>query len=249
LTPVLEARPCHVALDVFAGPLDLLLHLVKEQQLDIATVPLASVAEQYAAYVTEMEALDVEMAAEYLVIAATLVFLKSKSLLPPVPSAFVPEGEETPEEVEERLRARLIAYSKYKAVADVLRERADEAAAFFYRDAGDPASPLQQRFSLEPGRLNTALLAVLRQAKPQRRTIVRERISLVAQMDQVMRALRERGVVEFFEFCRGFERSRIIVSFLAVLELIRQSRIAFEQSHPDGALWLRPCAHGPLYAA
>ena len=71
-----------VSLDVFDGPLDLLLHLVRERQLDIATVPLAIVAQQYFDYIALMESLDVEIAAEYLVIAATLVFLKSKSLLP-----------------------------------------------------------------------------------------------------------------------------------------------------------------------
>ena len=104
----------YVRLDAFDGPLDLLLGLIKEQQLDIATVPLASVAEQYLAYVRAMQARDVEIAAEYLVIAATLLFLKSKALLPPIPQEFVDEESETPEEVEERLRRRLIAYSKYR---------------------------------------------------------------------------------------------------------------------------------------
>ncbi|MBV8600280.1 MAG: segregation/condensation protein A, partial [Candidatus Eremiobacteraeota bacterium] len=102
-------RACHVVLqNVFDGPLDLLLSLVKEQQLDIATVPLATVADQYFAYISAMEELDVEVAAEYLVIAATLVFLKSRSLLPPIPPEFMAEGEESPEVVEERLRQRLI---------------------------------------------------------------------------------------------------------------------------------------------
>ncbi|MBV9103778.1 MAG: segregation/condensation protein A [Candidatus Eremiobacteraeota bacterium] len=247
--PALETRPCQVSLDGFDGPLDLLLHLVKEQQLDIATVPLASVAEQYFAYIAHMEALDVEIAAEYLVIAATLVFLKSKSLLPALPSSFLGDAEETPEQVEERLRERLIAYSKYKDVADRLRERAAEASAYHYRDAVEAAEGLQQRFRLDPERLVAAFAAALRQAKPERRTIVRERVSLAHQMDHVMRELRERGVVEFFEFCRGFDRSQLIVTFLAVLELIRQCRIAFEQPHPGAALWLRPQVHGPLHAA
>ena len=109
-----DSDALHVRLDVFDGPLDLLLSLIKEQQLDIATVPLASVAEQYLAYVRMMEDLDMEVAAEYLVIAATLVFLKSKALLPPIPQEFLDESEETAEEVEERLRRRLIAYSRYR---------------------------------------------------------------------------------------------------------------------------------------
>ena len=248
MTSLSETRPCRVSLDVFDGPLDLLLHLVKEQQLDIATVPLAAVAQQYFDYVALMESLDIELAAEYLVIAATLVFLKSKSLLPAVPVAFLTEGEETPEEVEARLRARLIAYSKYKVVADELRARAAESAAYMYRDAGDPGTEVVQHYRLDPSRLAPAFLAALREARPARRTIARERISLLAQMDALFAAIRERGVIEFFEFCRGFDRARIIVTFLAVLELIRQSRILFEQPRPAGALWLRP-AVAPSHAA
>src|SRR5271157_281456 len=115
-------RACVVSLqNVFDGPLDLLLHLVKEQELDIATVSLATVADQYFAYISGMEQLDIELAAEYLVMAATLVFLKSRSLLPPIPPEFMAEGEETPEMVEERLRQRLITYSKYRDAGEQLR--------------------------------------------------------------------------------------------------------------------------------
>ncbi len=101
----------------------MLLSLIRDQQLDIATVPLASVAEQYLAYVRVMEDLDMEVAAEYLVIAATLVFLKSKALLPPIPQEFIDESEESAEQVEERLRRRLIAYSRYRELGVQLRAR------------------------------------------------------------------------------------------------------------------------------
>lgn len=248
MTPLLETRPCRVSLDVFDGPLDLLLHLVKERQLDIATVPLATVAQQYFEYIALMEALDVELAAEYLVIAATLVFLKSKALLPPVPSAFLTDGEETPEQVEAQLRERLIAYSKYKAVAEDLRARAAEASAYMHRDAGDPGTGAVQRYRLNPGRLASAFLAALREAKPERRTIVRERISLVAQMSFVLRAVREAGPLAFGELCRGFERDLVIVTFLAVLELVRQSRLAFEQQSPRDPLRLLPFAPVAVHA-
>lgn len=241
-----ESRPLRVSLDVFDGPLDLLLHLVKERQLDIQTVSLATVAQQYFDYIALMEALDVELAAEYLVIAATLVFLKSRALLPAVPSAFMSGDEDTPEQVEEKLRQRLIAYSRYKAVAESLRANAAEAAAYMYRDAGDPGTDVAQRYRIDVSKLAVAFLAAMREGKPERREIVRERISLVQQMAFVARLVRELGEVAFEDLCRGFTRSRIIVTFLAVLELVRQGRLGFDQSGPAAPLRILPFA--PLEA-
>jgi segregation and condensation protein A len=221
----------NVRLDVFDGPLDLLLSLIKEQQLDVATVPLALVAEQYLDYVHAMEALDVEIAGEYLVIAATLVFLKSKALLPPIPQEFVDETAETPEEAEERLRRRLIAYSKYRELGEQLRERQGEAGSFFYRESGDPAGEVVQRYDIDPQKLKRAFVAMLSQARPEPRSIARERISLLASMDYVSRRIKERGEVLFSELCHelGLTRDVVIVTFLAILELIRRHRIAFDQ--------------------
>ena len=228
-TPTVDGEHAYrVSLPVFEGPLDLLLHLVKEQQLDIATVPLASLAEQYLEYVHRMEQLDVEIAADYLVIAATLVFLKSKSLLPPVPAEFLDE-EETPEQVEERLRARLIVYSKFRDVGEQLRTRQLENAAFYYRDGADPASDLTQRYRIDSQRLGRALIFALRNARPERRTIARERLSLIAQMDFIMQRIRQSGEVLFSELCHDLGRESIIVTFLAILELIRRRRVDFEQ--------------------
>jgi len=229
-----------VSLEGFDGPLDLLLHLVRERELDITVVPLAAVAQQYFEYVALMDALDMEIAAEYLVIAATLVFLKSKSLLPPVPSEFLSEGEESAEEVEERLRARLIAYSKYKGVSEELRGRAQEAASFFYRDAGDPGTDIVQRYRIEPGKLGSALLAALRATKPEKRSIDRERVSIVAQMEYVLRAIRTNGSALFLDLCRDLSRPGIIATFLAILELIRQRRLTYEQASPHEQLRLLP---------
>ncbi|HVA26962.1 MAG TPA: segregation/condensation protein A [Candidatus Baltobacteraceae bacterium] len=239
-----------VQLDVFDGPLDLLLSLIKEQQLDISTVPLAAVAEQYLDYVRMMEALDVEVAAEYLVIAATLVFLKSKALLPPIPQEFLDESEETPEQVEERLRRRLIAYSKYRELGQQLRARQDEASGFYYRDLGDPTSELMQRYRIPPDKLTRAFLAMLAQARPEKREIVRERVSLIAQMDYIGRKVKEQGEVFFSALCQelGMTREVIIVTFLAILELVRRHRVAFEQADIDDDIRLFPVSHTPAPA-
>ena len=238
-----EATALRVRLDVFDGPLDLLLHLVKEQQLDIATVPLATVAEQYLTYVSMMEDLDVEIAAEYLVIAATLVFLKSRALLPPVPQEFMEEGE-SPEEVEERLRRRLIAYSKYREIGEDLRRLQYEASGYFTREAGDPSSDLVQRYRVDVERLGRAFIAMLREARPQKRAIAREQLSVIAQMDYIVRALKERGEVLFSTLCRelGFTREIVIVTFLAILELVRRHRVTYQQPAAFDDIRLRPVA-------
>jgi segregation and condensation protein A len=240
-----ETEALHVRLDVFDGPLDLLLSLIKEQQLDIATVPLASVAAQYLAYVRVMESLDMEVAAEYLVIAATLVFLKSKALLPPIPQEFLDETEETPEQVEERLRRRLIAYSRYRELGLELKARQDDASGYYYRDSGDPTSELVQHYRVDPEKLKRAFIAMLQQARPEKREIVRERVSLIAQMDYISRKIKEEGTVSFFALCRelGMTREMIIVTFLAILELVRRHRIEFEQPDHDDDIRLLPISH------
>jgi segregation and condensation protein A len=229
--PVRDGNACNVSLDVFDGPLDLLLNLVKEQQLDIATVPLARVADQYFAYIAAMDTLDVEVAADYLVVASTLVFLKSKALLPPIPVEFEAGGEETAEAVEARLRERLIAYSRYRDAGRDLYERALEAAAYYARgEGGDPTVDLVQRYKIDVAKLARALEAALRSAKPEVRTIVRERVSLIEQMDAVAKAVRREGRASFFALVDGGDRFTIIVTFLAVLELVRRGRLFVRQS-------------------
>jgi len=235
-----DERTFCVSLGVFDGPLDLLLNLVRDRQLDIATVPLAMLARQYLDYIALFEALDIEIAAEYLSIAATLVFLKSKSLLPPIPAEFIGEGEESAQEVEERLRRRLITYSKYCGAAEELRVRREDAVAFYYRDAGDPGTEIVQRYRLSSERLVAALSAVLRAAKPETRTITRQRVSVSGRMESVARRVRAQGTVNFADLCRGLDREGVIVTFLAILELIRQLRITYKQDGPHDVLRLLP---------
>jgi segregation and condensation protein A len=235
-----DERAFRVSVGVFDGPLDLLLSLVRERQLDIATVPLALVAQQYLEYIALMEAFDIEVAAEYLRIAATLLFLKSKSLLPPIPVEFVPVGEETAEEVEERLRRCLVTYSAYRRAAEELRARQEEACAYSLRDAGDSGFPIVQRYRLSPDRLAAALLAVLRAAQPIHSTIERPRVSLAAQMEFVARRVRMGGSIAFTELCRDLDRAGVIVTFLAILELLRQCRITYRQNGPHDVFVVLP---------
>jgi segregation and condensation protein A len=158
------------------------------------------------------------------------VFLKSKALLPPIPIEFAGDLEESAEAVEARLRERPIAYSKYRDAGQELKARAAEAAAFYLRaDGGDPTAGFVQRYRIDAAKLAGALAAALRAAKPEKRTIVRERVSLNEQMDLVTRAVRRTGRVSFFGLCAGLDRVAVIVTFLAVLELVRRERIRVAQ--------------------
>lgn len=231
---------CRVTLDVFDGPLDLLLTLVKEHQLDIASVPLALVAEQYLAYIGMMEDIDVEVAADYLVIAATLVFIKSKSLLPPIPEEFLEDGEDTPEQAEARLRARLVAYSQYKNAGDDLRGRLDESQAYLFRGGGDATSELVQHYRIDSEKLARALAHVLTQVREDKRTVARERVSVLMQMEAIMRRIRSDGLVRFSELCYNADRESIIATFLAILELIRRRRVSYEQPEAFDDIILTP---------
>jgi segregation and condensation protein A len=181
--------------------------------------------------VRALQARDVEIAAEYLVIAATLLFLKSKALLPPIPQELVDDEDETPEEVEERLRRRLIAYSKYRELGEELRGHQNEASSFFYREPGDPAGEILQRYDIDPEKLKRAFVTMLAQARPEKRSIVRERVSLLATMDYIMRRIKESEEAYFSQICKelGMTRDVIVVTFLAILELVRRRRLAFEQ--------------------
>ena len=227
----IDQASCRVQLDVFDGPLDLLLSLIKEQQLDIATVPLATVAEQYLAYVRAMKELDVEVAAEYLVIAATLVFLKSRALLPPIPHEFAGDEAETPEQVEERLRRRLIAYSKYRELGERLRASRSRQRAISTANPAIRAARSSSDTTSIPRNSSTRSSRCSSQARPEKRSIARERVSLIASMDYIVRRIKESGEVTFSELCHelGMTREVVIVTFLAMLELIRRHRVAFEQ--------------------
>jgi segregation and condensation protein A len=194
--------------------------------------------------VRKLEARDVEIAAEYLVIAATLLYLKSRALLPPIPAELIGDEEETPEEVEERLRRRLIAYSKYRELGEELRQYQSDAGAFFYREPGDPAGDVVQRYDIDPEKLKRAFIKMLSQARPEKRSIARERVSLIASMDYISRRIKERGEAYFSELCAelGMTREVIIVTFLAILELIRRHRLAFEQPEAFDDIRLFPPA-------
>ena len=213
-----------VKLDVFDGPLDLLLHLVLQQDVDITKVSLASVCEQYVAHLALMESLDIDVASEYLVIAATLLFIKSKKLLPPPPPPFVDELADEAAIAEEALRQRLIAYAHFKKAGADFRTRLEENAAFYARPSV-PEEGLVQHFQLEPVSLVAAFGRALANAQARPAVVKRETFSMVVKMNYVLRQLRERATTAFSELIEGCRRLEVVVTFLAILELVMARKI------------------------
>ena len=175
-----------------------------------------------------MEALDVEIASEYLVIAATLLFIKSKRLLPPPPAPFASDLDDEAAIAEEALRERLIAYQHFKNASRDLRARLEENSGFFARPA-TPNDGLVQRFRLDAQTLIAAFERALENAEARPAVVKRETFSMVVKMNYVLKQVRTRANLAFSELVAGCKNLEIVVTFLAVLELIRARKIVFEQ--------------------
>ncbi len=217
-----------VQLDVFDGPLDLLLQLVLQQDLDITQVSLASVCSQYLTYLSMMQTLDIDVASGYLVIAATLTFIKSKKLLPPPPSSLEDEAGDEAAAAEDSLRRQLLAYQHFKTAGNHLRERFEENSAYYARQPTNEG-PLAQRFALDAARLAAAFAHVLQNPHPTPLVIKRDTYSVLTKMRWLLSLMRERGSLRLFELAASSNAGEIVVTFLALLELIRAQKIGFKQ--------------------
>jgi segregation and condensation protein A len=225
-----------IKLPVFEGPFDLLLHLIKVNEMDIHDIPIAEITRQYLDYIHVMKELDLEVAGEFLVMAATLIHLKARTLLP-AHQRDEEEGQED-EELGEILSARelmerLIEYRKFKEVAAVLREREQQHALVVYRNApiaivAEPSAELSAEVSL----LYRALARVLRYLEANRSfpSLV-EQFTVEQKMEYVEELLATQGEVDLMGvFLRCLNKLEIITTFLAVLELVRLKRARILQN-------------------
>jgi len=216
-------------LDVFSGPLDLLLYLIKRDEVDILQVPISQITDQYLQALRAMHLFNVNVAAEFTVMAATLMEMKSRSLLPE--SRLDENVEDDP---EGDLVQRLLQYKSFKDAASLLAERARARALTFTRGSVE-VLPLE--LSLEPEirleelsiwDLTSAYARLLQQTHiPEPAHIVYDEVPVAAYMQEILRRLQESdGRVDFLSFFReDRSRPRIVGMFLALLELTRQRRI------------------------
>ncbi len=228
-----------VQLPVFAGPLDLLLQLIEREELDITKVALAQVTDQFLAHLKVLEHQEIADLAEFLVIAARLILIKSEALLPrPVERA---AGEEDP---GDELARQLLAYKKYKQIAGMLKEREDANLRTYLRLAPPPKVEKKLDFSkLTPDDLLEAVrrALALMPDKPALGTVVAPpKVTIRDQIRLIVQSLRgQSGRVSFQKLLEGAtSRLEVVVTFLAVLELIKRRKIEAQQAQMFGEIEL-----------
>lgn len=240
----------NVKINVFEGPFDLLLHLVRVNEMDIYDIPIAQITDQYLTYIKEMEKLDLRIAGEFLVMAATLINLKSRTLMPPLSD----NQEEQEEEVEDEydninsaqdLMRQLIEYRQFKELAATLAVREDEQLRVFYRnsvlpvlsDNGEPQE-IKEDISL----LFSAFARVLEytEGRPSHH-VVEEEFSVEEKIAVLQRQLAAKDLVSVSEaFKRCINKNEIITVFLAILEVCRLRIARVRQGGNFGDIYLVP---------
>jgi segregation and condensation protein A len=224
-----------VKLDTFEGPLDLLLHLIRKSEVNIYDIPIALITEQYLSFIALMQELDLDVAGEFLVMASTLIHIKSRMLLPR-PETAAPDGS-VDEDPREALVQRLLEHQRYKAAAELLHERETLRSAQFVRPdtrvaeaAGEPYEP---ELEVDLFSLLAAFRGVLERASRRPPMVIPpEQVSIDERIRQLLARLSEAEACGFEDLFSDGDGSRafLIVTFLALLEMIRLRQVrVFQQ--------------------
>ena len=224
-------------LEIFEGPLDLLLHLIKKNEVNITDIPIATITEQYLATLELMQTLNLDMAGEFLVMAATLIHIKSRTLLPE--SDIETDEEEEGGDPREELMKRLLEYQRFKEAAGELGQRDVLTRDVFVRATAPTEKPAPAAFrELSVFELLTALRRVLeRLPKDEFHEVTLEKITVREKMTLVLERLRVDGQVMFESlFSDAGTRMAVIVTFLAMLELVKIRAIRIFQDRLDGPI-------------
>jgi segregation and condensation protein A len=227
-------------LETFEGPLDLLLHLIDKAEIDIHEVSISEITDQYMSYLQAIQELELEVTSEFLVMAATLLSIKSKQLLPKPPVIELDEFEDWQDDgpdPQEELIQRLLEYRKYKLIAAELRDKEFERSLVFAKEPEDltpymheqPSNPVE---GLHIDDLVRAFQKALRRAA--RRSVVatvrRDEISVKDRIRDIVEVLQQFETVRFSKLIRqNMDRHEIVVTFLAILELMKMKHIRCHQ--------------------
>jgi segregation and condensation protein A len=227
-----------IMLDAFEGPLDLLLYLIRKANVDILDIPMAPLTRQYLAYIDSMQASNLELAAEYLVMAAMLIEIKSRMLLP---RPKLGEGDEAEDPRAELVR-RLMEYEQMKIAGQKLNELPQADREFFWIETLVEKSLYVRLPEVSVDDLKEAWMAVVRQAKlTKNHKISREELSVREHMGIILRVLQERGGFVQFEtlFDPEMGAPSLVVHFLAMLELAREKLVEITQTESFQPIYVR----------
>jgi len=221
-----------IALPLFEGPLDLLLHLIKQNKIDIYDIPISLITKQYLEYLELMKELDLEIASEFLLMAATLIYIKSQMLLPK------PEQNNEEEDPRLELVEKLVEYEKFKEISNKLKER-----YIFWSKAFTRKTAQEEEFFIQDLNifdLISALKKLLDKPEP-RIYIPKDTIKVEDKIKEILKILQEKKTITFEELfyaqsLNEISRIEIIVTFLALLELLRLKIVRVYQELPFGKI-------------
>jgi segregation and condensation protein A len=233
-----ESSLYEVKLEVFEGPMDLLLYLIRKDELDIYDIPIAHITTQYLSFLGQIHRLDIEQASDFILMAATLMRVKSQMMLPR--DEFGPEGEGEDDPRAELIR-RLLEYQQFKEIADWLGVRKDERSNVYLHQHG-PGAEADGPAELRPVSLFD-LLAVYQHVidtVPENvvHQIIEEEVSVEECIENILAVLESRTRVSFMELLKGKDRHALIASFIGILELLKSQRIRVQQAQPFDEIWI-----------
>lgn len=238
-----------IKLAVFEGPLDLLLHLIKKLEIDVYDIPVATITEQYMQYIHAMKILELEVAGEYLVMAATLMAIKSQMLLPK--QELIAEVEEYEEDPRDMLVAQLLEYRKFKYAAEQLSVKAEERSLYYTKDPMDVGEYKEEEDQLRANQFNTIDLFLAFQKmieKKKNRQVLETKISpdestideKMAAIQLEMQHVSAKKGRSFDSFFTSYNKTEVVVTFMALLELMKKGTIRVEQSDNYASILLYP---------
>ena len=224
-----------VKLDQFEGPLDLLLYLIKKQEINIYDIPIARIAKQYLEYIKMLKFLNLELAGEFLVMAATLMRIKARMLLPRQT-----EAEEEEEDPRQQLVQQLLEYQKFKAAATKLETMEYQRRLLFVRpEAETDGETVEVEYSYNLFDLISAFKMVLERAKVRYLEVEAEDISIEEKMEYVRQKIAEQEMMPFEDLFEGQSTAAdLITTFLALLEILRLGLATVRQAKPFSPIYI-----------
>ena len=231
-----------IHLENFDGPLDLLLHLIKKNEMDVYDIPMADITKQYLGILDTMKTLNLDVAGEFLLMAATLLHIKSKMLLPKIVEDELEEEEEDP---RAELVRRLLEYQKYKEVSLTLESKPQLGRDLFARVSAEP----EVMENAEAGFVAVGLFDLVEALKEVMKEspelavheVNLEKLSVTDRINTILSQLQGQESIAFTDlFSGGLKRTEVIVTFLALLELVKLRLVRFMQNVRHGSIWIFP---------